>query len=90
MRLSRHVWRKAARLSSVAGVLHGPRENAWWTIGWRSTGYPPGAAPDLACSGSGASACGSRGMFGTKDCPPSSTATGNAPGRMWPEDRTNG
>ena len=29
MRLSRHVWRKAARLSSVAGVLHGPRENAW-------------------------------------------------------------
>jgi hypothetical protein len=28
-RLSRHVWRKAARLSSIAGFSKGPSETAW-------------------------------------------------------------
>ena len=35
-------------------VLQGPRKRLV-NLGWRSTGYPPGAAPDLASTRSGAS-----------------------------------
>jgi len=55
--LAAHVWRKAARLSSVAGFSPRPRVKCLVNYGLALHRlFPPGAAPDLTCSRSGASA----------------------------------